>query len=191
MKLCFATNNHHKLEEVMGVLGGAFHLLTLKDIGCEEVLPETRDSIQGNARQKAEYVWKKYRIACFADDTGLEVEALNGAPGVHSAHYAGSQRSAADNMNLLLKNLEGSEGRRGQFRTVISLIMPQGEWDFEGIVKGLILEQPRGTGGFGYDPIFLPDGSLRTLAEMTLSEKNRISHRAVAVSKLTEFLKGL
>jgi XTP/dITP diphosphohydrolase len=191
MKLCFATNNHHKLDEVMGVLGGAFHLLTLRDIGCQEELPETRETILGNAQQKAEYVWEKYRIPCFADDTGLEVEALNGAPGVHSAHYAGSQRSAVDNMNLLLKNLEGSENRKAQFRTVISLIMPQGEWNFEGIVKGVILEQARGTGGFGYDPIFQPDGSSRTLAEMTLPEKNRISHRAVAVSKLAEFLKGL
>lgn len=175
----------------MGVLGGAFHLLTLRDIGCEEELPETRDTIQDNARQKAEYVWEKYRIACFADDTGLEVESLNGAPGVHSAYYAGSQRSAADNMNLLLKNLERSENRRAQFRTVISLIMPQGKWNFEGIVKGMVLEHPRGTGGFGYDPIFLPDGSSKTLAEMTLSEKNRISHRAVAVSKLSEFLNEL
>lgn len=190
MRLCFATNNHHKLEEVMGVLGDAFHVLTLTEIGCNEELPETRDTILGNARQKAEYVWEKYRISCFADDTGLEVEDLGGAPGVHSAHYAGSQRNAADNLNLLLKNLQGKGNRKAQFRTVICLIMPQGEWNFEGIVKGVILEHPRGTGGFGYDPIFLPDGSARTLAEMTLSEKNRISHRAIAVSKLAEFLKG-
>jgi XTP/dITP diphosphohydrolase len=191
MQLCFATNNHHKLDEVMGVLGGAFQLLSLRDIGCEDELPETQDTILGNAHQKAEYVWKKYHVPCFADDTGLEVEALGGAPGVHSAHYAGVQRSAEANMKLLLRNLGGIENRRAQFRTVISLIMPHGAWDFEGIVKGIILEQPRGTGGFGYDPVFLPHGSDKTLAEMSLSEKNQMSHRAIAVAGMAEFLKRL
>ncbi len=191
MELCFATNNRHKLEEVTGVLGNAFQLLTLKDIGCEEELPETQDTLEGNARQKSEYVWTRYRIPCFADDTGLEVDALGGAPGVHAAMYAGNQRSAQDNMALLLKNLAKSENRKARFRTVISLMLPLGELTFEGVVNGIILETPRGSGGFGYDPIFLPDGSSRTLAEMSLQEKNMMSHRAIAVGKLAEFLRGL
>ncbi len=191
MELCFATNNRHKLEEVTGVLGGAFHLLTLKDIGCLEELPETTNTLEGNARQKAQYVWDKFRIACFADDTGLEVAALGGAPGIHSAMYAGNQRSAHDNMALLLKNLETSSNRKARFRTIICLVMPQNQWTFEGIVNGDILRTPRGSGGFGYDPIFLPEGSTQTLAEMSMSEKNKMSHRAIAVGRLAEFLKSL
>ncbi len=189
MQLCFATNNHHKLEEVMGVLGGAFHLLTLSDIGCVEDLPETQNTIAGNAQQKAKFVWDRYKVPCFADDTGLEVEALNGAPGIYSARYAGDQRSASANMQLLLNNMKRIENRKAQFRTVISLIMPEGEWNFEGIMNGMILNKPRGEGGFGYDPIFLPVGLTKTLAELTLAEKNKLSHRAHAVNKLAEFLR--
>lgn len=189
MKLCFATNNPHKLEEVMVVLGGTFQLLTLEDIGCKEDLPETQDTIAGNAFQKARYVWDHYKIPCFADDTGLEVEALKGSPGVHSAHYAGPQRNSEDNYNLLLKKIEGMPHRGAQFRTIISLILPNGEWSFEGIMRGVITLGSRGTGGFGYDPVFEPLGSAKTLAELTMEEKNQISHRAIAVKKLVEFLR--
>ncbi|CAN5514878.1 non-canonical purine NTP diphosphatase [soil metagenome] len=190
MKICFATNNHHKLEEVMAVLGGSIQLQTLHDIGCNEELPETQPTIPGNASQKSNYVWDRYKISCFADDTGLEVQSLHGAPGVYSARYAGIQRSAEDNMSLLLKNLQSEVHRDAQFRTVISLKSGQGEWLFEGIVKGTILNERRGGGGFGYDPLFLPAGYSKTLAEMTMEEKNQISHRAIAVKKLTEFLKS-
>ena len=189
MRLCFATNNHHKLEEVMAVLGSEFPILSLKDIGCEEEIPETQDTIPGNARQKADYVWEHYKVSCFADDTGLEVEALEGAPGVYSARYAGPQRDSADNMRLLLLNLKGNKERKAQFRTVIALRMPEGEWIFEGVIKGSILTSPRGAGGFGYDPLFLPQGSAQTLAEMSMEEKNKISHRALAVKQLADFLR--
>ena len=188
MKICFATNNHHKLEEVMAVLGGSIQLQTLHDIGCKEELPETQPTIAGNASQKSAYVWDHYKMPCFADDTGLEVDALSGSPGVYSARYAGPQRNSEDNITLLLKNLEHADNRQAQFRTVISLRMQQGEWLFEGIVKGSIISQRTGSGGFGYDPVFLPDGYSKTLAEMTMSEKNKISHRAIAVQKLAEFL---
>ena len=173
----------------MVVLGETFQLLTLADIGCKEELPETQDTIAGNASQKARYVWDHYKIPCFADDTGLEVEALNDSPGVHSAHYAGPQRNSEDNYNLLLKKMEMVLHRGAQFRTIISLILPNGEWSFEGIVRGTITLQPCGTGGFGYDPVFQPLGNTKTLAEMTIEEKNEISHRAIAVKKLVEFLK--
>ncbi len=175
----------------MAVLGGTFQLLTLADVGCKEELPETQETIAGNAYQKASYVWSHYKIPCFADDTGLEVGVLNGAPGVFSARYAGPQRNSRDNLNLLLKRMEALRNREAQFRTVISLILPQGEWVFEGIVKGVILTELRGTGGFGYDPVFQPHGSLKTLAEMTMEEKNEISHRARAVKKLEAFLNAL
>ncbi|CAN5419060.1 non-canonical purine NTP diphosphatase [soil metagenome] len=190
MKICFATNNHHKLEEVMAVLGGSIQLQTLNDIGCNEELPETQSTIAGNASQKSAYVWDHYKIPCFADDTGLEVEALLGSPGVYSARYAGPQRNSEDNITLLLKNLENADNRRAQFRTVISLRLMQGEWLFEGIVKGSIISQRIGAGGFGYDPVFLPDGYSSTLAQMTMSEKNKVSHRGIAVQKLAEFLRS-
>jgi XTP/dITP diphosphohydrolase len=188
MRLCFATNNRHKLLEVTAVLGDSIDLLTLQDIGCTEELPETHRTIAANASQKAWYVWDHFKIPCFADDSGLEVTALNGEPGVDSAHYAGLHRSHYDNIELLLKNLHRITDRSAQFRTVISLILPQGEMLFEGIVRGKILEMRRGEGGFGYDPVFLPDGSGKSLAEMTMEEKNRISHRAKAVQKLAAFL---
>jgi len=187
--LCFATNNQHKIEEVRAHLGSDFQLLSLEQIGCKEELPEEQITIEGNSFQKAEYVYKNFDISCFADDTGLEVDELHGAPGVYSARYAGEQRNAEDNMQLLLKNLAGSENRRARFRTVITLITSTFTKQFEGIVTGQIIHEQRGKGGFGYDPIFLPDGYTKTLAEMNMDEKNAISHRARAMNKLVEFLK--
>jgi XTP/dITP diphosphohydrolase len=188
MQLCFATNNQHKIDEVKFILGDRYDLLSLKDIGCHEELAEDQPTIPGNSFQKAEYVFKKYGVACFADDSGLEVEALGGAPGVHSAYYAGPQRSHNDNIALLLKNLTGKDERRAQFRTVITLITPFTIQQFEGILKGTIQPVKRGTNGFGYDPVFMPDNYNQTLAEMLMEEKNRISHRAIAVNKLIQFL---
>jgi len=186
-----ATNNRHKLEEIQAILKGGISLKTLKDIGCTEELAEEQDTIEGNSFQKADYVHKNYHVDCFADDTGLEVEALNGEPGVDSAHYAGPQRSHDDNINLLLTNLEGKSNRKARFRTIITLILDNKVHTFEGIVNGTILTERRGTDGFGYDPVFLPDGFSKTLAEMSMDEKNRISHRAVAVGKLVNFLNTL
>lgn len=188
MQLCFATNNEHKLEEVTARLGDAFTLKTLLDIGCTETLPETQNTIAGNSRQKAEFVWTHYAVSCFADDTGLEVEALNGEPGVNSAFYAGLPRDNARNVQKLLKELTGKENRRARFRTVFTLILHGIEYQFEGIIGGHIITEPRGKGGFGYDPIFVPDGFDKTLAEMTMVEKNQISHRSQALDKMVEFL---
>ena len=168
MDICFATNNAHKIEEIVAILGNKFRVQSLEDIGCFEELLEERDTLEGNSLQKAEYVFQKHKVACFADDTGLEVEELNGAPGVYSAHYAGPQRNAEDNMDLLLKNLRGKKNRRAQFRTVITLIHQNGQHQFEGIVEGTILEERKGSGGFGYDPIFITEGSNNTLAELTV-----------------------
>ncbi|WP_234736916.1 non-canonical purine NTP diphosphatase [Tellurirhabdus bombi] len=190
MTLCFATNNRHKLEEISALLGDNFTLKTLKEIGCAEEIPETRDTIAGNANQKAEYIWENYQVSCFADDTGLEVDALNGEPGVYSARYAGEERSAAANMKRLLANLEGKKNRQAQFRTVITLALDGVYHDFEGIVRGEILTEPRGTGGFGYDPLFQPLGYDRTFAEMPMDEKGTISHRGIAFAKLIAFLKS-
>jgi len=188
--LCFATNNEHKLQEVRAHLGPDFSLVGLAEIGCREELPEEQTTLEGNSCQKAEYVFKNFGVSCFADDTGLEVEALLGAPGVYSARYAGEQRNAEDNMRLLLKNLEGMENRKARFRTVITLMTSGLTRQFEGVVNGRIIYEKRGAGGFGYDPIFLPEGYDKTLAEMTMEEKNNISHRARAVNKLVEFLKA-
>jgi XTP/dITP diphosphohydrolase len=187
--LCFATNNQHKIQEVRAHLGSDFQLAGLEEIGCKDELPEEQPTLEGNSFQKAEYVYKNFSVSCFADDTGLEVEALQGAPGVYSARYAGDQRRAEDNMQLLLKNLAKSQNRKARFRTVITLITPEFTKQFEGIVSGQIISEHRGSGGFGYDPIFLPDGYNKTLAEMSMEEKNAISHRARAVNKLVEFLK--
>ncbi|MCC2546820.1 non-canonical purine NTP diphosphatase [Hymenobacter sp. BT175] len=190
MRLCFATNNDHKLTEVRALLPAGIELLSLRDIGCTEELPETRDTLEGNARQKAEYVWEHYHTACFADDTGLEVEALNGAPGVYSARYAGPQRSAADNMTRILTELQGQGNRRARFRTVVALILPDGQQhEFEGAVDGRITETAHGAEGFGYDPIFQPAGHDVTFAEMSLAQKNTLSHRARAVAGLVAFLR--
>ena len=193
MTLCFATNNQHKLEEVLAGLGSTITIQTLNDIGCTEELPETTGTIPGNSRQKAEYVYKNYGISCFADDSGLEVDALHGEPGVDSAHYSGS-RDHQQNIAKLLRNLQGQSNRKARFRTVFTLILHGRnagpiEHQFEGIVDGQIIDSPRGNGGFGYDPVFVPDGFDQTFAEMSLTEKNKISHRARALAKLTDYLK--
>lgn len=188
MRLCFATNNKHKIEEVAFAIKNKIIILSLNDIGCFEELPETRDTLEGNSLQKAEYVYNKFNIPCFADDTGLEVPALNNAPGVYSARYAGEHKNSDDNINLLLKNLSGISDRRAQFRTIITLIGLHKIHTFEGIVKGTITTERKGTAGFGYDPIFIPEGHTRSFGEMSLEEKNQLSHRAIAVSKLVSFL---
>ncbi|RPD50107.1 RdgB/HAM1 family non-canonical purine NTP pyrophosphatase [Hymenobacter sediminis] len=190
MRLCFASNNAHKLDEIRPLLPTSVELLSLADIGCEEELPETQDTLEGNARQKAQYVWDHYGVACFADDTGLEVTALNGAPGVYSARYAGPQRLASDNVAKLLRELAGHPDRSANFRTVVALMLPDGEvHEFAGAVAGLITEEVHGTDGFGYDPIFQPtEGDGRTFAQMSLEEKNAISHRARAVAGLVRYL---
>ena len=186
--LVFATNNLHKLEEVRDILGGSFRIASLKEIGCTDDIPETADTLEGNSLQKARYVKEKFGYDCFADDTGLEVEALGGAPGVFSARYAGPGHDSEANMRKLLKELEGKTNRQAQFRTVVALLLEGREYTFEGIVRGTILAERRGTAGFGYDPVFVPEGYAETFAEMGSEEKNRISHRARAVQKLADFL---
>ena len=191
MKLVFATNNSHKLEEVRQILGDGFEVLSLNDIGCHEDISETAETFQGNALQKARYVKEHYGYDCFADDTGLEVKALNGAPGVHSARYAGDHDSEA-NMTKLLGELEKKSDRSAQFRTVVALLLNGQEVLFEGIVTGKILaERHYGDGGFGYDPIFVPDGYTETFSQMSSQDKNLISHRGRAVRKLADYLKQL
>lgn len=189
-KLVFATNNAHKLEEISSILGEKVELLSLKDINCHADIPETADTLEGNAIQKAEYIYQNYGLDCFADDTGLEVEALDGAPGVLSARYAGSGHNSEANMQKLLQNMQGIHNRKAQFRTVICLILDGKMHVFEGIVKGEITKEKRGTSGFGYDPIFIPEGHSKTFAEMSHETKNKISHRARAVEKLCRFLKA-
>ncbi len=190
MELCFATNNLHKLEEVSSLLGDTFHLLSLKDIGCETELPENQDTLEGNSLEKAAYVHRHYKIPCFADDTGLEVDALNGAPGVYSARFAGPQKDSQDNIKLLLEKLEGVSNRSAQFRTVITLIIGDKINHFEGIVRGKIAEKLSGHSGFGYDPVFIPEGYDISFAEMSMEQKNQLSHRGIAIRKLTDFLKN-
>jgi len=187
MKLVFATNNAHKLEEVAAMLPEGYELLSLKDIGCDVDIPETADTLQGNALQKACYVKEHYGLDCFADDTGLEVEALDGEPGVYSARYAGPGHDSKANMAKLLLKMQEKTNRRAQFRTVIALLLNGETHFFEGIVKGTLLREPRGTAGFGYDPIFVPEGYTQTFAEIG-EEKNEISHRARAVKELVNFL---
>lgn len=189
--LVIATNNRHKLEEIQFALHKGIVLKTLQEIGCFEELAEDQDTIEGNSLQKAEYVHKTYHVDVFADDSGLEVEALDGAPGVNSAYYGGPQRSHADNNRTLQKNLEGKSNRRARFKTVITLILDGKVHAFEGLVNGQITKEPRGTGGFGYDPYFLPDGHSLTLAEMSMEEKNEVSARALAVRKLANFLNSV
>ena len=195
MKIVFATNNAHKLSEVRQILGESFEVVGLKDIGCTEDIPETAETLEGNALQKARYVKEHYGYDCFADDTGLEVDALEGAPGVHTARYAelfgeGDTHDSDANMNLLLKNLENITDRRARFRTVIAFIYKGQEHLFEGIVEGNILKERHGHEGFGYDPIFQPEGYDRCFALMSAEEKNAISHRGRATKKLVEFLKS-
>ena len=190
-KLVFATNNAHKLDEISSILGEKVELLSLKDIHCHVDIPETADTLEGNAMLKAEYIYKNYGLDCFADDTGLEVEALNGAPGVYSARYAGSEGNNAEaNMQKLLQNMQGVQNRKAQFRTAICLILDGKKHLFEGIVKGEIIKEKRGSSGFGYDPIFVPEGYTKTFAELGNETKNKISHRALAVEKLCRFLKA-
>ena len=191
-ELVFATNNQHKLDEIRQILDGQIHILSLADIGCHVDIPETADTLQGNALQKARYVASHYNMDCFADDTGLEVAALDGAPGVHSARSAGGQgHDSQANMDLLLHNMEKKSDRKARFRTVIALIIKGEEHLFEGIVNGKILTERHGTDGFGYDPVFQPDGFDCTFAEMTASQKNAISHRGRATQKLVQFLTSL
>jgi len=188
MKICFATNNHKKIEEVKAALGDQIEIVSLEAIGCLEELPETGDTLEHNAFQKARYVKEHYGVDCFADDTGLEVNSLNGEPGVYSGRYAGEPRSDERNMDKLLKTLEHQQDRSARFRTVIALILDGNEHQFEGIATGEILTQRTGDGGFGYDPIFRPDGFTRSFAQLTMIEKNQISHRGKAVKSLIDFL---
>lgn len=188
-RLVFATNNAHKLEEIRAILGNSIEILSLADIHCHADIPETADTLEGNARQKSRYVYEHYGLDCFADDTGLEVESLGGAPGVYSARYANGQgHDSQANMNKLLKEMEEKNDRKAQFRTIISLIEKGEERQFEGIVKGQITREKRGESGFGYDPIFQPDGYETTFAELGSDIKNRISHRARAVAALCDYL---
>ena len=207
MKIVFATNNKHKLEEIRAILGPQFEVVSLADIGCHEDIPETGQTLEENALMKAEYIYNKYHLSCFADDTGLEVEALDGAPGVYSARYAAMESDAAShdseaNMARLLRELGNNNNRRARFRTVIALIQKKDVCpcgctsikeihQFEGIVNGEIIRERRGGEGFGYDPIFQPDGYDQTFAELGADIKNQISHRARATQKLAEYLKTL
>lgn len=188
-KLVFATNNSHKLKEVSAILGNQIELLSLADINCHTDIPETADTLEGNALLKSQFIYSNYQLDCFADDTGLEVEALNGAPGVYSARYAGGEgHNAEANMLKLLLEMKDKENRKAQFRTVISLILDGKEYQFEGVVNGMIITEKKGDSGFGYDPIFIPEGYNETFAELGDEIKNKISHRAQAVHKLCEFL---
>jgi XTP/dITP diphosphohydrolase len=191
MKLVFATNNEHKLTEIREMLGDRFHLVSLAEIGCDEDIPETKNTLEGNASQKAHYIFEKYGLNCFADDTGLEVEALGMAPGVYSARYAGPQRNSSDNIKRLLSELDIINNRKARFRTVISLLIDGNETLFEGIVDGEIMYEPAGKLGFGYDPVFQPEGYSVSFAEMELAVKNEISHRGRAFKKLINYLKNL
>ncbi|SIN98574.1 non-canonical purine NTP diphosphatase [Algoriphagus halophilus] len=188
MKICFATNNQKKIEEVKAALGNDVEILSLEEIGCHEELPETGDTLEHNAFQKAQYVKDHYGVDCFADDTGLEVDALEGEPGVYSGRYAGEPRSDERNIDLLLKNLGASSNRTARFKTVIALLIGDEKYKFEGIAEGEILKERIGSGGFGYDPIFKPDGFSKTFAELNMEEKNAISHRGKAVRGLINFL---
>jgi len=191
MKLVFATNNKHKLEEVRAILPKDIELISLAEINCHEDIPETAETLEGNAMQKALFIKEHYGYDCFADDTGLEVEALNNAPGVYSARYAGPEHDAKANMNKLIRELEGKENRNARFRTVIALLLNGKEYLFDGIINGSIIDHEKGNAGFGYDPIFIPSGYDLTFAEMGNEIKNKISHRALAVRELVNFLSTL
>jgi len=190
MQLVFATNNKHKIEEVRHLLNPEYsvQLLSLKDINCNEKLQETGNTLEENALQKAKYVHEKYKVNCFADDTGLEIEALNGKPGVYSARYAGEECSAEKNIKKVLEEIKNGSNRNASFKAIIALIIGNKEYFFEGVIDGIISREPRGKYGFGYDPIFQPRGYQKTFAEMTKEEKSKISHRSIAVKKLTAFL---
>lgn len=189
MRIVFATNNSHKLDEIRNILGSSFEVMSLNELGCHDDIPETGTTLEENARQKAQYIYDKYHCNVFADDTGLEVDALGGEPGVYSARYAGGEGHDSEaNMTKLLKNLEGEDNRKAQFRTVIALILDGKTSLFDGIVKGEIIKERRGGEGFGYDPIFQPEGYDKTFAELGNDIKNTISHRAIAVKALAEYL---
>jgi XTP/dITP diphosphohydrolase len=191
MDLVFATNNQHKIKEISPLIESKIKLLSLADINCYDEIPETQHSLHGNASQKSHFVFDKYGINCFADDTGLEIEALNGEPGVYSARYAGEGCSFQDNIDKVLDKMQGKINRKAKFVTVISLLIDGKEYFFEGFVNGIILTEKYGNDGFGYDPIFMPDGYSISFAEMTLEEKNKISHRAMAVKKFANFISAL
>ena len=191
MKIVFATNNPNKLKEIQSLMHAGIEIISLKDIGCTEDIPETGETLEANAFQKARYLKEQYGYDCFADDTGLEVEALNGAPGVYSARYAGPERSAEANMAKILTELDGKENRKAQFRTAVALILNGKEQLFEGKVEGHISETKQGEEGFGYDPIFLPKNYQRSFAQMSMDEKGTISHRGRAVRKLVDFLRSI
>ena len=188
MKLVFATQNENKAQEIQSLLPEYFKIITLKDIRCFDEIPETSETLEGNSLLKASFISETYNLNCFADDTGLEIEALDNRPGVYSARYAGPEKSAAANINKVLLELEGKTARNAQFRTIITLILNTSIFTFEGIVLGEVILEKRGANGFGYDPIFVPDGALKTFAEMTLTEKNQYSHRARAFQKMIVFL---
>ncbi|PZX94223.1 non-canonical purine NTP pyrophosphatase [Flavobacterium aquariorum] len=188
MKIVFATNNANKIHEIQNMLPESIEIIGLESIGCYEEIPETADTIEGNAIMKANYITEKYGYDCFADDTGLEVEALSGEPGVYSARYAGEQKSAEDNMDKLLVNLENSANRNAQFKTVITLNLKGKQYLFTGIAKGEITLEKKGNQGFGYDPIFRPEGYQETFAQLSLETKNTISHRGKATKELIAFL---
>ena len=190
-KIVFATNNQHKLDEVKKITEGLTEIVSLSEINCFDDIPETADTLEGNALLKARYVKEKFGFDCFADDTGLEVEALDNAPGVYSARYAGPEHNSESNMKLLLKNMEGITNRKARFRTVIALLMDGKEYLFDGIVEGIIIDEKRGNSGFGYDPVFVPNGYNETFAQLGSDIKNNISHRAKAVLKLHDFLSKL
>ena len=187
-QLVFATNNAHKLDEVRNILGDTFEILGMAQIGCHDDIEETADTFAGNALIKARYIKKKYGYDCFADDSGLEIEALGGAPGVYSARFAGEGHNSEKNMDKVLSLMQGKSNRNARFCTVVALVTGEGEYTFEGEIKGEILDERRGEGGFGYDPIFRPENETLTFAEMGDDRKNAISHRARAVKKLAEFL---
>ncbi len=191
MELVFVSHNPHKVEEIKEILAPGFSLKGLGDICCKEDIPEPHQTLEENALEKARYVNRKFGVNCFADDTGLEVDALNGLPGVHSARFAGEAKDSEANIRKLLKNLEGKKNRRARFRTVIALIISGKEYLFEGVVNGHITLEKAGKEGFGYDPVFIPEGYQTTFAQMPLPEKNRISHRGRAIKKLTRFLRSL
>lgn len=187
-QLVFATNNAHKLDEVRNILGDTFEILGMAQIGCHDDIEETADTFAGNALIKARYIKEKYGYDCFADDSGLEIEALGGAPGVYSARFAGEGHNSEKNMDKVLSLMQGKSNRNARFCTVVALVTGEGEYMFEGEIKGEILDERRGEGGFGYDPIFRPENETLTFAEMGDDRKNAISHRARAVKKLAEFL---
>ena len=189
MKLLFATNNANKTFEIQELLGNLYQILSLQDINCTDEIPEEQETISGNAQQKAHYIYEGFAVNVFADDTGLEIEALDNAPGVYSARFAGPQKNSDDNINMVLELMKVKDNRNAQFKTVICLIFNGLEYLFEGVVKGTIIQEKRGTLGFGYDSIFIPFGYEKTFAEMSIKDKSLISHRGIAVNKMIDFLK--